>query len=130
MRFGEQAVAGDEHALAGVEVVGLGVFHGAADLGVAHEEVHGSAEEIRQANQRADIRFDGVVFILVDRLLRQAHGVAQLGLGDIELRPKQPQVFQHDSTSMLFSLSICSCKRKMLFVVDNNEILLYTIGAH
>ena len=86
----QQAEARDERSFAGVEVVRLRFLHRAADVRVADEEVHGCAEEVREADERSDVRLHIVIFILVDGLLRHPDGFPQLCLGNVEPRAQQP----------------------------------------
>ena len=67
----------------------------AADIGVTDKIVHGGVEIVGNLNQSFNIRLDIVVFVLVYRLLADADGLCQPGLGNAGLSTQLLQILQH-----------------------------------
>jgi hypothetical protein len=85
----------------------------------AHEEIDGDIEDIREFNERLDIRFDTADFVFGDVVLLDVKLLGQISLGQASLSAEKTEIlFQfHNMHSSLFKYYMGA----LLFVLEENS---------
>ena len=77
-----------------VQLIGMRWLGFLADVGMPDKIVNRDLKEICQPNHGADIRFNTMIFIFIDRLLADADLFSQMLLGDTGFGTKSFQIFE------------------------------------